>query len=243
MKATILMLLMLVALPLAADELRDDWIAYVIHHLEATQVPCAESRGAEYREVCAQTYGRFSSFKSDWELLMRHNQLPMALEGDPAWVYRNGGYELDGQFNDTAPLNVRLVPESGALTFSYPYRDLDAVAEQVASTKRTKARIAGFGGVSEPKLIEESRVVPVRSIKAREEQVTGEVTLEVLVTVAGAVDNVKVLRESPADYSFGEIAAAAVRRWKFEPALLGETPVDAVFTLKLTIDQDASDAE
>lgn len=64
-----------------------------------------------------------------------------------------------------------------------------------------------------------TRVEPAYPPIARSKKVEGTVILSVLVTESGAVSDVKVLREAGGSMGLNEAAVAAVKKWKFRPAV------------------------
>ncbi len=74
--------------------------------------------------------------------------------------------------------------------------------------------------------------------QAMEQGIEAAVTLAVRVEETGEVGEVQVLE--PAGHGFDEAAAAAVRRFRFEPARLGDKPVAVVirFTYRFTLEEE-----
>jgi protein TonB len=68
-----------------------------------------------------------------------------------------------------------------------------------------------------------SRVEPAYPPIARRQALTGQVSLRALVNERGTVDNVEVLATTRRDFS--DAAIAAVRRWRFTPAMKDGVPV------------------
>ncbi len=132
------------------------------------------------------------------------------------------------------------------LKFAYSEQDVDPYAAPAGGTnaspldtgKPAQPRVAGFGGVSVPRLIAESRVDPLRSTRARLERVAGIVTLEIVVQKDGSVREAVALSAEPDGYDFGASAVEAVRQWRFEPAVFEGRPVDAVLNLTIEVKQD-----
>ena len=52
--------------------------------------------------------------------------------------------------------------------------------------------------------------------RAQEARISGTVVLRVTTDEGGFVKNVRVSRETPEGYGFGDAAVKAVRRWKFQ---------------------------
>lgn len=64
-----------------------------------------------------------------------------------------------------------------------------------------------------------TRVEPAYPPIARSKKVEGTVILSVLVTESGGVSDVKVLREAGGSMGLNEAAVAAIKKWKFRPAV------------------------
>jgi TonB family protein len=94
----------------------------------------------------------------------------------------------------------------------------------------------GFGGgayrpgagVAAPKLL--SQVKPRYTTAALERKIQGSVWLEIVVTRAGRVGDVRVQRSLDPG-GLDEEAIIAVRQWLFEPGRLGGVPVDVAVTV------------
>lgn len=86
------------------------------------------------------------------------------------------------------------------------------------------------GAVAPPaRLVYVEPIYPPAALKAR---LTGPVVLQVLLGKDGAVREVTVLR--PGSLGMTESAVAAVRQWRYEPALLNGRPVEALMTVTVT---------
>ena len=93
---------------------------------------------------------------------------------------------------------------------------------------------AGQGGVSNPKIIMESKRDPGYPDRARRERVSGEAVLIVVVTKEGKVAHIKVLKEDPPGYGFGEAATEAVKPWRYHPPPMRDgEPVDALMIIQV----------
>lgn len=249
-KTCLCVVLLLVAVPAMADEEVDQLIAYVLDVLEADQIRCADELQAQYagkRLVCGDFGGSFNGLKSDWELLMRHTKMPIPIFTKDAWTFREGAYRILYTHGGDSELHVAFEPKSRHLRFAYTEEEIDPylAASGLADTgpldlaeNRETPRMAGFGGVSLPRVIEESRVEPLRSPLAQAERHVGTVTLEVVVEKNGEVRAVTALSEAPDGFGFGDSAIAAVKQWRFEPALFEGAPVVAVMNLTLEVKQD-----
>jgi protein TonB len=74
------------------------------------------------------------------------------------------------------------------------------------------------------------RVEPVFPEGARRARQQGKVILQAVVSAAGTVQEVTVLRSSPL---FDQAAIEAVRQWRYEPARHGARPVAVYFTVQV----------
>ncbi len=236
-----LLVLALTAVPTYGDEDVDLLVAYLLDALDSSQTVCAESRSAEssgQRLVCGDYDHSFSGLKFDWEQVLRHSRLPLPISTEGAWTYRDGAFRITYTYGGgDSELQVAFDPKNERLQFAYHEAD---VVPHVGYTPAASGgpRMAGFGGVSLPRLIEESRVEPLRSIRAQVERVAGTATLEIVVQTDGTVRDVVVLSAAPAGYDFDVSALDAVRQWTFAPALFAGQPIDAVLNLTVEIKQD-----
>lgn len=73
--------------------------------------------------------------------------------------------------------------------------------------------------VSQPELIQGSRVLPVFPQRARQLGAPGKVVLDVSVLPDGSVGEIAVLRCTPPDLGFCQSAVKAVKRWRYRPGL------------------------
>ncbi|MEC7947826.1 MAG: energy transducer TonB [Myxococcota bacterium] len=78
-----------------------------------------------------------------------------------------------------------------------------------------------------------SRTPPRYPERARKKGISGRVELSLLISAAGAVQDARVLSASPAGV-FEEAALAAVRGWRFRPAMYEGRPVSIRVTLPLS---------
>jgi TonB family protein len=79
-------------------------------------------------------------------------------------------------------------------------------------------------GVEAPRIVKEVRAL--YTDEARRRGIEGDVVLEVIVTQAGTVDRVRVVRGLGA--GLDQNAIAAVKQWRFDPARRQGAPVDVV---------------
>lgn len=92
-------------------------------------------------------------------------------------------------------------------------------------------RVAGVDGVTQPRIIPESRVVPVFPEAARKEGIGGKVILEAVLDEFGVVRRVSVRRGVPDHVEFEEAAVAAVKQWRYDPATQDGVPVPIIFNV------------
>jgi protein TonB len=89
----------------------------------------------------------------------------------------------------------------------------------------------GVHQVTEPTIIEASKILPKYPEMARHAGVQGRVLLQAVIGVDGRVGSVAVLKEDPSRIGFGEAAIAAVSRWRYHPGTLLGTPVAVYLTI------------
>jgi len=89
----------------------------------------------------------------------------------------------------------------------------------------------GLDNVTEPVLIESSKVLPRYPELARRAGVPGQVILEAVIQADGTVASVRILREAPPRIGFAESAADAVARWRYRPGTQCGRPVAVTFTV------------
>jgi TonB family protein len=94
--------------------------------------------------------------------------------------------------------------------------------------------VPGIHPVTDPSIIQSSKVLPRYPAMARHAGVEGRVLLQAVIGADGSVGSVVVLKESPSRVGFGEAAVEAVSRWRYHPGTYQGTPV-AVY-LTITVD-------
>jgi len=83
--------------------------------------------------------------------------------------------------------------------------------------------------VRPPELI--VKVTPEYPEMARRARIEGNVILEAIINTSGDVENVRVLRSIPL---LDNSAIAAVKKWKYKPAVQHGRPVKVFFTVVVT---------
>ena len=117
--------------------------------------------------------------------------------------------------------------------------------EKAQSQSRRSGRIsgpmiAGRGGVSQPVLIEDSRVEPLFPEIARTARVETRVVLQLFVRTDGTVGQATVLESGHPNLGFEQAAVDAVKQWRYEPALHDGKPVDSLFTVVVDFKLDGA---
>jgi len=103
--------------------------------------------------------------------------------------------------------------------------------EPPAPEEQPETLFAGVGGVTNPRLIEGSKIAPAYPEMARLARVEGNVALQAVVREDGSVVEVEVLRCNRPKMGFEESAIAAVQQWRYEPATQGGRAVQVYFTV------------
>jgi protein TonB len=91
--------------------------------------------------------------------------------------------------------------------------------------------LAGVNNVSNPILIDETKIDPEYPELARVARVDGQVILQAIVRKDGTVGDVSVIRVNRPNLGFEDTAIAAVLQWRYEPALQNGKPVEVYFTV------------
>ncbi len=96
---------------------------------------------------------------------------------------------------------------------------------------KTEPLLSGRDGVSEPVLIQSSKVRPIYPRKARRVRANGKVILQAVVRKSGRVRVIEVLESSRPGLGFEKAAIKSVKQWRWTPAELDGEPVDVYFTV------------
>jgi TonB family protein len=91
--------------------------------------------------------------------------------------------------------------------------------------------LAGVNNVSNPILIESTKVDPEYPDLARVARVDGQVILQAIVKEDGVVGDISVIRVNRPNLGFEGAAIEALKRWLYMPALADCTPVEVYFTV------------
>ncbi len=98
--------------------------------------------------------------------------------------------------------------------------------------------MAGLNGVTNPEVIEETKVLPEYPEPARRARIEGKVYLQAVVRRDGTIGELTVLKEPATNLGFADAALAAVRQWRYKPATQGGRPVDVYITVYVTFSLD-----
>jgi len=166
-------------------------------------------------EVLSSDHPSFS--KSAIAAVEQWRYEPATLDGSPVGVY----FTVVVKFG---------LDEGGTRDKFQPLLKVPAsVPQQVG-----KVRYPGNDGVSSPRRIEKSAVKPVYPEEMRKAGVEGRVVLQAVIDRSGGVREIEVL--STDHDSFSQSAIAAIEQWHYEPAMLGEKPVEVYFTIVIEFD-------
>jgi protein TonB len=109
--------------------------------------------------------------------------------------------------------------------------DVDILIGEPEPPPPTGPLLAGVGDVTNPVLIPESKIEPEYPELARVARLEGNVILQAVIHKDGSVGEVEVLRSNRPNMGFEDSAIAAVRQWRYEPALQNGRPVEVYFTV------------
>ena len=82
---------------------------------------------------------------------------------------------------------------------------------------------SGYGSAYDSAPVPIKRFAPEYPSEMKKKDLTGEVVVEFIVEKDGSVQMAKVVKQTNA--AFGRVAVAAVKKWKFTPALKAGAPV------------------
>ena len=91
--------------------------------------------------------------------------------------------------------------------------------------------LAGVGDVSNPRLLEETKVQPEYPELARVARLEGNVILQAIIHADGSVGELEILRCNRPNMGFEDAAIDAVGQWRYEPATQAGKPVEVYFTV------------
>jgi TonB family protein len=186
------------------------------------------------RVLCAGYAGSFGTFKLDWEINQRRHDFPEKAKPQSPWTLSGEGYRREYMV-DGSPMTFIFDRSGSRLLAIYdPGDDIDTDGIEPEQPTRRSPREAGFGGVSLPELIPESKVEPLYPPEALEKGLDGSVTLSLIILEDGGVGEVILLAAEPEGLGFEEAAMLAVRRWRYEPSIYEGRPVEVRYTIYLS---------
>ena len=111
------------------------------------------------------------------------------------------------------------------------------------ASEATKVQVAGKDGVTNPVLIDKSKVLPTYPEVARKSKIMGHVILQAMIDRDGRVRDIEVVNVEPkGNKEFADSAIKAVKQWRYEPARLDGAPVDVYFTIRIEFKLDGHKA-
>lgn len=123
---------------------------------------------------------------------------------------------------DSAIPGTAATPQSGAAA-------ADPAGRAAAAEPDLPA--AAGGGVTPPEIVDSSRVRPDYPEAAQRAGLEGQVVLRAIIDRQGRARQVQVLRGL--GLGLDEAAVAAVRQWKFRPAIRNGSPVEVIYILSV----------
>jgi TonB family protein len=230
----LLVLVLSSTLGLSAGGPAEQFARYMFAHMGATGIDCPQEVAEKHpgRELlCAMYASDFGAFKTDWEINCRRHDLPDRVKPLSPWTLRGGSYWREYE-SGGAPLTFIFDSDGNLLMALFDIgEDLDTDGAVPEEAVRQAPLEPGFGGVSLPRLIPESRVEPVYPHEAKRLGLEGRVALGLIIDSDGAVEEATVLTCEPAGVGFEEAAIRAVRQWRYEPSLLEGVPVRVIYTV------------
>ena len=227
----------------AEDHSAEEFTRAMLTHMGAVVEGCPQQIRDRFPDrivVCAAYPKSFSFFKVDWETNIRRHDLRDRVAPSTPWTLRGNRYVREYEAGDI-PVAVIFDDRSGRLAIAFvpPAPGEGEPAEEPHFGDDNDARdedrplVAGFGGVSMPKVIDETHVEPVFPDRFQIAKMDGSVLLSVVIDKDGTVNEVRVLRVQPPGWELEDAAVEAVRQWRYEPATLDGHPVTVQHTVRV----------
>ncbi len=159
----------------------------------------------------------------------------LAVAALPAFGCRSGGEHRQAAAPSVAPPAAT----EGATEASQPADagQPDAVAPPLAETPRPRASSGDLVDIDDvdtrPVLVHRE---PAQASDPRRGGTSGRVTVRALINEQGTVDDVEVLSAPPTLREFAGDVQAAVRKWRFTPAMKDGLPVQVWYVVTTTIE-------
>ncbi len=145
--------------------------------------------------------------------------------GGTSWVTPEGrSFDVRALAFVFLPVQLVVDVDRGNVAISYPadYVGMDGRMAAVDPANRDRE-------ITLPESIE--KVQPEYPEIARQARLTGRVVLQFVISQSGEVEDVEVVWVDKPHIGFETAAVAAVRQWRYEPARMGDTPVDVYTTM------------
>jgi len=221
------------------------------------EIPCdaelaARASGAGLGVLCARAVLDFERFQYEWDRSLEERVGPFEIVAPLPWVKTSHAHTRTYKIGDV-PLAVQFFDQDQIVVLTYPgtkmweagQRSVSALIQAANRSEKT-ARVqepegalaqegppylAGVGDVSNPRLIQGSKVAPAYPEQARKEHHEASVFLQALVLEDGTIDELVVKKCTAPGMGFEEAAMQAVRQWRYEPAVLEGRALDVYFTI------------
>jgi TonB family protein len=239
------------------ETLVDEFADAIFSEMTAIQIPCDEeladrSSGAGVGVICARAFLNFEGFLNEWNRSLE--QRAGAFDLVPVFPWKKTADSHMGVYTlEDIPVAIMFSDLDGIVVVTYPgttmwevgERSVLALFEAVARSEKTTPAergevestqdgppyVAGVGSVSNPRLIQSSKVPPSYPEQAREELLEASVIMQAIVREDGTIGDLEILECTRLGMGFEDAAIEAVRQWRYEPALLDDQPVDVYFTV------------
>jgi TonB family protein len=146
--------------------------------------------------------------------------------GGPAWATKKAIESRQYQVGKVG-VTVYVHTRSRLVTFTYPMQFAECVMKELDHAH------GNVGDVSLPILLKETRMAPSYPELARVARIEGTVILQALVQADGTVAELCVQKCNRPGMGFEEAAMEAVKKWRYEPAMLEGEPVEVYFTVRV----------
>jgi TonB family protein len=220
--------------PVLAKQPAAGFARYMFKQMSAAAIDCPPEVIDEHsgrRVLCAGYAASFGTFKLDWEINQRRHDFPENVRPQSPWTLSGGGYRREYMVDSSPVTFIFDRSDSRLLAIYDPGDDIDTDGVEPEEPVRRSPREPGFGGVSLPELIPESKVEPLYPSEALERGLDGSVTLSVIIHEDGGVGEVTILAAEPEGIGFEEEAVRAVRRWRYEPSMYEGEAVEVRYTI------------
>jgi TonB family protein len=213
-----------------------DLARYMFRVLEAAVEECPEELSGEHdgkQVLCAAYASRFGVFKLDWESATRRYDFPDDVKSISHWTLGGGRYSRVYEAGGASVTFIYDGANNRLLAIYDRSDDFDNDAPEADTPDTEPLREPGFGGVSLPQLIPESKVEPIYPSEAGARELSGIVTLSLIIGEDGYVREATLLRAEPEGVGFEEAALEAVKQWRYRPSMLEGEAVEVRYTINV----------